>query len=141
MIRQEILRRQTVLREQMAIFNTEPIAKYEIRLLDAEYWNVVLKVMQDHLLPLEQIHRGEKKALENHSAKLGQTGSTAGFKSSGSSAVSVQESHDGINHVTGVVNIGSLSGLDHSPELAPTVSALGFVSAREAVGGKVLGVR
>ena len=70
LIRQEILRRQTVLREQMASFNTETIAKYEIRLLDAEYWNIVLEVMQDHLLPLEQIHRGEKKALEDHSVKL-----------------------------------------------------------------------
>ena len=130
LIRQEILQPQTVLREQMASFNTETIAKYEICLLDAEYWNIVLEVMQDHLLPLEQIHRGEKKALENHSAKLGQTGSTAGQKSNGSSAVSVQESHDGTNHVAGVVNIGSLVRLNHSVNLALAVSPLAFVSAR-----------
>ena len=37
LIRQEILRRQNVLREQMASFNMETIAKYEIRLLDAKY--------------------------------------------------------------------------------------------------------
>ena len=125
----------------MASFNTETIAKYEIRLLDAEYWNIVLKVMQEHLLPPEQIHSSKKKALEDHSAKLGQTGSTAGQKSNGSSAVSVQESHDGINHAAGVINIGSLVRLNHSPNLAPAVSPLAFVSAREAFGGKASGVR
>ena len=96
--------------------------------------------MQDHLLPLEQIHRGEKKALEDHSVKLGQTGSTAGQKSNGSFVASVQESHDGINHAAGVVNIGSLVRLNHSPNPALAVSPLAFVSAREAFGGKVSGV-
>ena len=97
--------------------------------------------MQEHMLPPKQIHISEKKALEDHSAKLGQTGSTAGQKSNGSSAVSVQESHDGINHAAGVVNIGSLVRLNHSPNPASAVSPLAFVSAREAFGGKATGVR
>ena len=101
----------------------------------------MLEVMQDHLLPLEQIHRGEKKALEDHSVKLGQTGSTAGQKSNGSFVASVQESHDGINHAAGVVNIGSLVRFNHSLNPALVVSPLALVSAREAFGGKVSGVR
>ena len=97
--------------------------------------------MQEHLLPRKQIHISEKKALEDHSAKLGQSGSTACQKSNRSSAVSVQESHDGINHAAGVVNMGSLVQLDHSPKPAPAVSSLAFVNARQAVVSKVSGVR
>ena len=97
--------------------------------------------MQEHLPPRKQIHISEKKALEDHSAKLGQSGSTACQKSNRSSAVSVHESHDGINHAAGVVNIGSLVRLNHSSKPAPAVSSLAFVSAREAVGGKVPSVR
>ena len=97
--------------------------------------------MQEHVLPPEQIHSSETKALEDHSVKLGQTGSTAGQKSNGSFATSVQESHEGFNHAAGVVNIGSLVRLNHSPKPASTGSALAVANAKEALSGDASGVR
>ena len=141
LIRQEIHRRQVVLRDQIASFDPDTIAKCEIRLLDAEYWNIVMEVMQENLLPPSQIHIGKKKALEDHSAKLAQSASTVGQKSNGSSVVSAQECHVGMNHAAGAVNIGSLVRLNHSPKPASNVSALAFVSAREAFSGDAAGVR
>ena len=97
--------------------------------------------MQENLLAPNQIHTSEKKALEYQSAKLGQSGSTAGQKSIGSFATSVQECDVGINGAAGAVNIGSLVRLNHSPKPASTGSALAFASAKEALSGDASGVR
>ena len=86
-------------------------------------------------------HINEKKALGNYSAKLGQSRSTTGQKSFGSCGISVQVSHDDMDHAAGVVNIGSLVRLTHSPDRTPSFSPLTFVSAREVLGGKVSGIR
>ena len=64
LIRQEVLRRQALLREQIASFDTDTIAKYDIRLFDAEYCNIVMQVMQENLLPPIQIHNDEKRRWE-----------------------------------------------------------------------------
>ena len=159
MIRQEILRRQAVLWQQLAGCDTVTMAKYDMRLLDAECRNIVMQVMQGNLLPPSHIHTSEHKARsEDQSAKLGQSGSTAGKKSIGSSATSVQECHVGISrsasvatqpladsvgcdHAAAAINIGSLVRLNHSPKPASTGSALAFASARDAVSGDVSGVR
>ena len=93
----------------------------------------IRKLLSDHI--------NQKKALGNYNTKLGQSRSTTGQNSSGSCGISVQESHDHMDHAAGVVNIGSLVRLTHSPDCTPSCSPLTFVSAREVLGGKVSGIR
>ena len=80
-------------------------------------------------------------AVEDGSVKFGGSGFTDGQNPIGSSAASVRGGDGGIKDAAGAVNIGSLVRLNHSPNLAPAASPLAFISAREAFGGKELGVR
>ena len=62
-----------------------------------------MQVMQGNLLPPSHIHTSEHKARsEDQSAKLGQSGSTAGKESSGSSGTSVQGCDLGISRLPSV---------------------------------------
>ena len=131
------------MREQLFGFDKAVIAKYETRLLETEYWNIVIQVMQGNLLPPNQIHTSEDMAVKDQIVKFGASGSTNGQNSIGSSAASMREGDGGINDAAGALNIGSLVRLNHSrSNHSPTnLAALAFASAKEALSGDASGVR
>ena len=143
MISQEILRRQTVLREHLPGFDKAAITKYEIRLLETNYWDIVIQVVQGNLLPPDQIHTSEDMAVEDESVKFGESRFTDGQNPIGSCAPTVRGGDGGINDPAGAVNIGSLVRLNHSrTNHSPTNhAALAFTSAKEALSGDASGVR
>ena len=143
LITQEIHRRQAVLRKHLPGLDKAAIAKYELRLLETEYWNIVMQVMQGNLLPPNQIHTNEDMALEDQKVKLGKSGSTYGQNSLESSAASVQDGDSGINDAARAVNIGRLVRHNHprSNHSPTNLAALAFVSAKEALSGDASGVR
>ena len=84
LISQEILRRQAVLREHLLGFDKAAITKYEIRLLETNYWDIVIQVVQGNLLPPDQIHTSADMAVEDESVKFGESRFTDGQNPIGS---------------------------------------------------------
>ena len=143
LISKEILRRQAALRENLPAFNDTTITKYEIRLLETDYWDIVIQIVQGKLLPPNQAHTSDDMAVEDENVKFGGSGSTDGHNPIPSSAASVRGDDGGINDAAGTVNIGNLVRLNnarsnHSPA---NLAALAFTSAKAALSGQASGVR
>jgi len=158
LIKQEILRRKDVLRQQLAGLDTATITKYENRLVEGEYWNIAMQVVEGNLVeaPTQNEGRQAKHFDErnfNTPPRHGGAG-TASASSSPSVALCRALAPDSVpvptrvaattvpvDHGADSVNIARLVKQNCSPRPAAPGAALEFGSARAALSGDLQGVR
>ena len=152
------MRRKDVLRQQLANLDTATITKYENRLVEGEYWNVVMQVVEGNLVDAPTQNEARQ---ENNSDKSGfgtpqrhGGASTASASSSPSVAlgralvpdsvsVPMQVAAIAVSVEQGAeaVSIARLVKQNCSPRQAASGSAFEFASARAALSGDLQGVR